>query len=469
MILTPTDHSIDWKSPPRLALGLSMALILLFVFWHLADLKREQSLDSLYRSQLLPIEWELYETHAGRSGQAAIVAMLKAAHARDDITAIRRQIGSDEAFVADVHAQGRNYMPSEVFSRWQEARKQFDTERHKLAAEAIGITPAQFRPITFLTYTIPQPDAVQLIGVLFLLLTTGIAIELALGSGALLTAWLGGGVVGGMVYLGTNGHGVLPFTGGAAAIASVVGMFLIHFRTSPSRWFNRIDVTSAIILPLWLAFLAAGFFVSGLRGPELLAQAGGLLSAPLWYFSYKRWFALDGDTVTDPKPDVENIDDAYRQQLHLALDAIGRMEFVEARQKLRSLIKTYPNDLRTLVPLFQLEKLSPESHTLDAVARRIFTLDSTDDGARSALLTYREYERISPEKRALDIETCLKLVIRFSRMGEMKDCERLMKQVIDRKTEHPLLPKAALAIAQAYEKLDSPTNAERYREMASRN
>ncbi len=77
--------------------------------------------------------------------------------------------------------------------------------------------------------------------------------------------------------------------------------------------------------------------------------------------------------------------------------------------------------------------------------------------------------RYSADLLLKEIETCLKLVIRFSRMGEMKDCERLMKQVIDRKTEHPLLPKAALAIAQAYEKLDSPTNAERYREMASRN
>lgn len=467
MILTPSDYTVDWKHPPRLALGLSITLTLVFVLWHLADIKRERALDELYRSQLQPIEWNLYETHAGRSGQASIMPTLKDAHARGDITTIRRHIGSDDAFVSDIQAQGKNYMSGETFGKWQAARAQFDIERRKLANEAIGITPAKFRPITFLTYGLTQPDGLQLLGVLFLLLSAGIAIELSLGSGALLAAWLGGGVVGGIVYLVANGQGILPLTGGATAAASVTGMFLMHFRSEPTLWLNRIAITSIVILPFWLALLAAGFFVSELRPPELLAQAGGFLSAPLWYFAYSRWFSRD-TTPSEPEPGAESIDDTYRQHLHLALDAIGRMEFVEAKKRLRDMIKTYPNDLRVLVQLFQLEKLNPENSALDAVARRIFTLGNTDDGALLALATYREYEKISPDKRALDIETCLKLVIRFSRLGEMKDSERLMKQAIDRKTEHILIPKAALAIAQAYERLDSPINAERYRELAEK-
>ncbi|MBP7179282.1 MAG: hypothetical protein KBA29_09660, partial [Moraxellaceae bacterium] len=192
---------------------------------------------------------------------------------------------------------------------------------------------------------------------------------------------------------------------------------------------------------------------------------GGFVSAPLLYFAYSRWFAHD--EAPEEEPEAEDAGDAYRQHLHLALDAIGRMEFVEGRQRLREMIKAYPNDLQILSQLFKLEKLNPENNTFDAVARRIFTLGNTSDGAALALSTYREYEKLSPEKRALDSETCLKLVMRFARLGEMKDSERLMKQVIDRKTDHFLIPKAALAMAQAYEKLDSPNNAERYREMAA--
>lgn len=467
MILTPFDRPIDWRHPPLLTLGLSVVLVLVFIFWQLSDVERAHTLDELFQSQLQPIEWELYETHAKRTGQASILPTLTSALAQGDVTTIRQQIGSDVAFVADIQTHGRNYMSAEQLGKWQSAREAFDAEQRKLASQAIGITPTKLRPITFLTYELTQPDGLQLLGVLFFLLTTGVALELGLGSGAVLTAWLGGGIIGGIVYLIANGSGVLSFTGGTAAIASVIGMFLLHFRHTPVRWLGHFTATSLIILPIFLAFLTAGFFVSELRPAELLAQAGGLLSAPLWYFAYNRWFAHNEPAIA-PSPATESLDDAYRQQLHLALDAVSRMEFAEAKKRLRDMIKVYPNDSRILAQLFQLEKLTPEHSALDAVARRIFTLGSSDDDALLALTTYREYEKISPEKRALDIETCLKLVIRFSRLGEMKECEKLMKQIIDRKTEHILIPKAALAIAQAYEKLDSPTAAERYREMAGK-
>lgn len=465
MIITPPNHPVDWKQPPRLAIGISLVLTLIFVLWNLTDIKREQALDELYQAQLLPIEWELYETHAGRSGQTAILPSLKTAYAHDDIRPIRRYIGGDDAFVLDMRTHGKSYMTDEQFGKWQTAREQFDAERSKLGSQALGINPDQFRPITFLTFSMTQPDQVQLIGTLFFLLGTGLAIELALGSGALLAAWFGGGIIGGLVYLLANGKGALPLSGGGAAAASVAGVFLMHFRLTSTRWFGSLNIPAIVILPIWLAFLAAGFFASALRAPELLAQVGGFVSAPLWYFAYSRWFAHD--EAPEEEPEAEDAGDAYRQHLHLALDAIGRMEFVEGRQRLREMIKAYPNDLQILSQLFKLEKLNPENNTFDAVARRIFTLGNTSDGAALALSTYREYEKLSPEKRALDSETCLKLVMRFARLGEMKDSERLMKQVIDRKTDHFLIPKAALAMAQAYEKLDSPNNAERYREMAA--
>ena len=90
MIITPPNHPVDWKQPPRLAIGISLVLTLIFVLWNLTDIKREQALDELYQAQLLPIEWELYETHAGRSGQTAILPSLKTAYAHDDIRPIRR-------------------------------------------------------------------------------------------------------------------------------------------------------------------------------------------------------------------------------------------------------------------------------------------------------------------------------------------------------------------------------------------
>lgn len=467
MLMTPLTPPVDWKNPPRLALGLSLLLSLLFVFWHGADMERQRAMDAQYRQSLLAIEWELYETHAGRSGQIAVMEHLKEAHRTGDVSVLRRYIGTDDSFVADMTNTGGNYIAPDIYNAWKSARSGFDDERSKLAEEALGIDPERFRPITFLTYSLVQPDVIQFIGVLLLLLTAGFALEVALGSGAVLAGFLGGGLIGAMTYLLANGNNVLILTGGGAAAASLTGMALAHFRAGPVRWLGSVQFSAILLLLLWLTVFGAEILLTEERLPELAAQLAALLFGPLWYFAHQRWFAHDADGQdVAPEPETD-LDDAYRHQLHEALEAIARMDFVGARKRLRELVKAYPHDLRALSQLYQVEKLEPQSDTFSAVARRLFQLANTDDGVHTALLAYREYDRLSENKRALDTETVLKLVMRFARVGEVKDGEKLMKLVLDRKASHALLPKAALAMAQACEQLQDNSRAERYRELAT--
>ncbi len=470
MLLTPIDHPFNWKQPPRLVLGLSLVLALIFVFWHGADEKRVQTLQAQYERELLPIEWPLYETHLLRAGQRHTLERLKQARADGDTATLTRYLGTDASFVESLRMHGKDYLPEEQLERWSASRERFDDAHRKLAAEALGVDPQNFRPITFLTFNLVGESSLQFLGALLFLLTAGMALELALGSGAVLAGFLGGGLAGAIVYLLANGGGVLPLTGTGAAIGGIVGMFTTHFRLQPVTWFGSAQLTALIIPALWLVFVVAQFFLTELRLPELLAQLGGLLSAPVWYLVYQRWFAHESDgqeettAVSESDADLE-----YREQLQQALEAVARMEFPDAQKRLRELVKRYPQDMRVITQLYHLEKLTPDSTTFDAVSRRLFQLSThLEDGARAILPIYRDYDKLSMEKRALDTETSLKLVMRFARIGEVKEAEKLMKALLARKASHALLPKAALALSQAFEQLHDPARAEQYRDLAVR-
>lgn len=471
MILTPIDPPFSWQQPPRLVLGLALVLLIIFGFWHGADRQREAALASQYRQQLLATEWPLYETHLLKTSQRQSLALLKAAHSqgRDDVLA--RYIGADEAFVKSVQAQGRDYLSEEELQRWQSARAQFDAEHQKLSAEALGLDPEHFRPITFLTFSLVQPDALSLLCALLLLLSAGMALELALGSGAVLSAFFGGGVAGACVYLLSNGNNTLPLAGAMAASAGLIGFYSLHFRQQRLRFCGRLNLPALLLLPLWLVLLAAWYWLYTPRLPDMLAVLGGLLSAPLWWWLQQRFFPAHRDllpTLPEAVPDEQDQD--YRAQLQAALDAVARMDFAEAQKRLRELVKARPQDMRVLCQLFHLEKLQPDSTTFDAISRRLFQLGAHDeDSARTALALYREYDKLSAEKRALDSETSLKLIIRFARIGEVKDAEKLMKALLARKTSHALLGKAAHALAQACEQLHDPARAEQYRQLAQQN
>ena len=470
MFLTPIDHQFNWKQAPRLVLGLALLLSLIFVFWHLADLKRSTALRELYMKELLPVEWPLYDTHLLRAGQRSELNRLKAAKASGDNDALADYMGADDVFADSVRQQGADFLPPEILGKWESDRREYDAGHRLLSQEALGVDPQHFRPITFLTFNLVQPDLVQFLGALLLLLTAGMALEIALGSGAVLAGFLGGGIAGAMVYLIVNGGGVLPLAGAGAGIGGLVGMFVLHFRAQKLKFFGAVELTALLIPLLWLGYVAAEFFQDGLRPAELAAQIAGLASGPLWYVIYQRWFAHDENKVEAlPEASEEELDLAYREQLQLALDAIARLDFSEAQKRLRELVKARPHDLRVLSHLYQLEKLQPESMTFDAIARRLFVLGTQSEaGARQLLPLYRDYDKVSVEKKALDTEVCLKLVIRFSRLSEIKDAEKIIKTVLARKVSHPLLAKAAHALAQACEQLQDPARAEQYRDIAAR-
>lgn len=474
MLLIPLDRPFDWKNPPRLALGICLLLLLIFIPWHAADLRLEKELATEYRERLLNIEWPLYETHALKTGQRTMLKKLQAEYSAasedpDRLDNVALYVLMDDGFVGAMKESGKDYLTPAQFNAWQDARDAIDPKRSRLSGRALGVDPQQgTRPITLLTFGLVQADFMQLVAALLLLLTVGICMELALGSGAVLAGVLGGSVTGAIGFMLSNGSDVLPLSGAGVGAAAVMGMYLMHFKAGKVRALNRFEIPAYSLALLWLLLVAAEFIISELRMSELVARITALASGPLWAFAYAKWFvnAADFMPVISSEETEDEKDVAYRQQLNQALDAVARLEFTQAQKQLREMIRQYPSDMRVLTQLYNVEKLTPAGAGYDAVARRLFNFSAADND-QLVLRTYRDYLRYSPRKAALDLETSLKLVTRFTRMNEVMEADKLMRQVLEMKQPHPLIQKTALALADALERLREPSKARFLRQAVS--
>lgn len=466
MLLTPLDRPFEWKHPPRLALGICLLLLLIFIPWHAADLRLEKELATEYREKLLRIEWPLYETHALKTGQRTMLKRLQAEYsaAKEDperLDNVALYVLMDDSFVEAMEKSGQDYLTPDQYSHWKEARDDLDPRRGHLSSRALGVDPQQgTRPITLLTFGLVQGDFLQLVAALLLLLSVGVCMELALGSGAVLASVLGGGATGAIAFMIANGGDVLPLTGASVGAAAVTGMYLMHFKGGKVRAFNRFEIPAYSLALLWLVLVAAEFVGSSLRVSELVARIAALASGPLWAFAYAKWFvnASDFMPIISGEATEDEKDVAYRQQLNQALEAVARIEFPQAQKLLREMIRAYPSDMRLLTQLYNVEKLTPANPGYDAVARRLFNFSAAEND-QLVLRTYRDYLRYSPKRLALDLETSLKLVARFTRMNEVMEGDKLMRQVLEMQKPHPLIQKTALALADALERLREPSRA----------
>ncbi|MGL1334925.1 hypothetical protein ACSTK4_23630, partial [Vibrio parahaemolyticus] len=83
--------------------------------------------------------------------------------------------------------------------------------------------------------------------------------------------------------------------------------------------------------------------------------------------------------------------------------------------------ETYPQNVRVLTQLYHLEKLRADQPEFETVARRLFSASTSEEAAQASLQIYKEYQHISQHFEALDVDTSLKLIMRFARVGELKE------------------------------------------------
>lgn len=472
MLILPMERRLDWKNPPLVTLLLIALNVLIFFTYQADDDQLEQAAFQYYQEELLPLEWPLYETHLLQHRQSRLLVELKSAYAQPEGRAyVAAVLGSDRDFAEELTANGANYWEAEQLQAWKEARASFDARRDSISAWSAGLDPQRFRPITYFSHQFLHADLGHLIGNMVILLLVGFAVESVLGPGRMLGGYLLAGALGGLLHSLLDPLKLFPLIGASGAISGLMGMYVAIYRLQRIRFFywlwirfGYFQAPALAMLAVWVGKELFEWFRAPNAGVAYLAHAGGLLAGAGYQWLNARWSKAAPVVVEEA---VDN-DLLFREALGKVLDAIGRMDFRGARERLHPLLLERPEDFRLLEQHYHLEKLQPDSPAFAEACRRLFTLGTLDETAlQRTLLAYRDFDKLAGAKPTLDADTRLKLVMKFARLGAVKEAEKLLKETLEAKERHILLAKAAQALAGAFDGLQDPVRADRYRQLAS--
>jgi membrane associated rhomboid family serine protease len=471
MLLAPTDKPYDYRQPPRLSLGLAALLLVLFAWLTPSDNERMSFLNDFYAQHLLKVEWPLYPTHLLQSKQVATLDKLKAAYQNSEDKILTAQMGFDRSFTDSISSSGQDFLEPEIFSQWQQDRQQFNQQRDQLRPVVLGLDPQRFRPITYFTYAFLDNNSLNVLVTALLLLLVGMAIEWAMGSGALLSAWLVGSLCAGISFNITHFYSVTPLIGSAGAISGVLGLAFMYFRHANSLKVmgTQTLLSGWLFLGLFILLTAFNFLNSQFDIGIAIGLGAAFISGMIICIAYRRWF-----TANEPLEDQQDIihdempaDELYRHELHSALLKISQMQFTAAERQLRELAEKYPQDKRILEHCYHLLKFKPSELEFEELACGLFALPNQPAANHLVLNIYNDYKRRSKTFVALDSDTCLQLAMRFARIQAFKEAEEAFKRSLESKRSSTLLKKAALALSQAFTAQQQDQRAQYYQRIAN--
>lgn len=452
MLLAPSDKPYDYRKPPRLALGLAGLLLLLAFTLFPGDFERQRSLDSFYVTNLMSIEWPLYSPFLMQNNRSTEIAGLEAQRTQGNQTAVAQAMGNDRPFVESIRAGGKDYLEPDILSRWTAARDHYDQERNRLSAQVIGLDPQRFRPVTFISYAFTDTDLNNVLLTVVLLLLVGMPLERVLGSGALLASWTAGSAAGGLAYLLLHRSGLMPLTGSSHAIAGLLGAAIWEFRRNRSLRVMESAVTAGgwLFMVISLAALTLIWHWHSREIAWIVSLSVSLAAGATACAVFRRWLEKSRaeqelEIVVPEMPTSE----PYRQDLNQVMLKVSQMQFVAAEKNIRALLERYPGDPRLTEQLYHLLKLTPNNLEFEEVAFAMLTLPNQPGSNQASLRVYRDYIKRSQTFVALDTNTSLQLVLRFTRINALKDAEEAFKRALDSDRNAPLLAKAANALATA--------------------
>ena len=472
MLLVPSDKPFDYRQPPRLSLALAALLLFLFVWLMPTEQNQKVALHEQYRQNLLTIEWPLYPTHLLQHQQAETLDKLNEAHQDNNIAALTEQMGFDRKFVQQINEMGENYLEPEQLSTWKTARTEFDKQRDQLSSQVLGLDPQRIRPITYVTYSFLDNQSINVLISVLLLLIVGIATEWAMGSGALMGAWVLGSITTGLVYQLSHLHSVTPLIGSMGAINAILGMAFMNFRHQQSLYITgtQIALGGWLFLALFILITGINFINQQFEVSILISQMAAFISGFGVYGAYKRWFMQKkNEAIQQPIiEDTHTNDQSYRQELDNLLNQLTQFNFSLAEENARQLLESYPNDKRLQEILYHLCKFRSNALEFEELACTLFNQTSSATNNTTALRIYNDYKKRSKSFVALDANTCSQLAIRFANIHAFKEAEEVFKRGFDHKHQSPLLKKAALMLEKMFSSQQQEQKAKYYQNIAAK-
>ncbi|MAR92357.1 MAG: rhomboid family intramembrane serine protease [Pseudomonadales bacterium] len=446
MFIIPAERGIDWRRAPVVTAAIIVLCSLVYFGWQWDDDQRLQRAAEFYMDAGLPeLEYPNYLSYLHQHGRGEQAAQIEELWEADHRYLVVLSILQDLQFAAEMARTDSRFWGEDIYHQWRAARDQVNAMVAELSAVKLGLTPAQSRPITYLSYQFLHGDSLHLIGNMVMLALTGVAVEAAIGSTYFLLSYLFCGLCAGLVFSLFNWQGYLPLVGASGAISGVMGMYAalyglrrIRFFYSLVFYFGYFTAPALVMLPVWLLWEVINAVWGGNDGIAYSAHAGGLLAGGLGMLVGRRYLVQVEEDYLDQAPDEE---EEYRRTLDDFLKQLAAFQFDAAERKLQQLEARYPDHNQVLEQRYLLLKLRPAAPQFHAYAHQLLARPVSEPAAMHMLLdVYSDYQRFNRD-HPLPAATLLKLMLNFCQIAAWDTVQGMVKEAQQRRLRDPMLVK----------------------------
>jgi len=192
VLIVPIVEGLNWRRPPPVTIALILVNCAVFFFYQTGDTAREARALQAYIGSTLP----RLELPAFKARLAETHPKLAPGIDRAPPEILVQRMAGDEGFMRELHADRVVTPQNPAYAQWKEDRARFEALEGQVSYRRYGLTPADPRPVTWITSMFLHGDLMHLVGNMVFLFIVGVAVESALGGFWYLLLYLAGGLAG---------------------------------------------------------------------------------------------------------------------------------------------------------------------------------------------------------------------------------------------------------------------------------